>query len=147
MIDHPRAKTFLPLPAAAIVIAVALATSSGARAHGGHSHAVAPKPTAEELAAFSAAKAAFERHCFRCHTTGGKKSKPKAMSHMSMDGYPFGGHHASEAGAMVRKVLGDRDRKATMPSDDPGSVTGDDLKQILAWADSFDTAHGPVEGR
>jgi hypothetical protein len=123
------------------VIAVVFAASS-ARAHGGHSHGAALKPTPEELAAFATAKPAFERHCFRCHTTTGKKSKPKAMSHMSMDGYPFGGHHASEAGAIVRKVLGDRDRKASMPSDDPGSVRGDDLERILAWADAFDKAHG-----
>jgi hypothetical protein len=123
------------------VIAVALA-GANVRAHGGHSHAATPKPTPEELAAFATAKPAFEQHCFRCHTTGGKKSKPKAMSHMSMDSYPFGGHHASEAGAIVRKVLGDRNRKASMPSDDPGSVRGDDLERILAWADAFDKAHG-----
>ena len=141
MTDQPRAKTIFAFAAAAIVAAVPFAAPD-AGAHAGHSHAGASKPTPEELEAFALAKPAFERHCFRCHTTSGKKSKPKAMGHVSMDSYPFGGHHASEAGAIVRKVLGDRSRKATMPSDDPGSVTEDDLKRILAWADAFDKAHG-----
>jgi hypothetical protein len=42
----------------------------------------------------------------------------------------------------VRKVLGAGGAgKATMPSDDPGAVTGDDLRLIIAWADVFDHAH------
>ncbi len=57
-----------------------------------------------------------------------------------MDDYPFGGHHADEAGAVVRKVLGVAGRKATMPPDNPGAVTGDDLSDILAWADAYDAA-------
>jgi hypothetical protein len=63
---------------------------------------------------------------------------------MSMDGYPFQGHHAGEAGTVIRKVLGAAGgRKPTMPSDDPGAVTGEDLAKILAWADAFDRAHLP----
>lgn len=31
--------------------------------------------------------------------------------------------------------------KATMPSDDPGTVAGDDLAKIVRWAGAFDRAH------
>jgi hypothetical protein len=62
---------------------------------------------------------------------------------MDMDRYPFGGHHASEAGAIVRKVLGVGGDKATMPADDKGAVSGGALAKVLAWADAFDRAHGP----
>jgi hypothetical protein len=59
-----------------------------------------------------------------------------------MDGYPFQGHHADEAGRIVRKVLGaDGTGKATMPADDKGAVKGDDLARILTWASAFDHAH------
>lgn len=112
-----------------------------AYAHQGHGAGHAPKPTSDEIAAFERAKPAFERHCFRCHATAGSKSKPKALTHIAMDGYPFGGRHADEAGSIVRKALGARGAKATMPSDDPGAVTGEDLARILAWADAFEHAH------
>ena len=47
-----------------------------------------------------------------------------------------------EVAAVVRKVLGaDGKSKATMPSDDPGAVAGDDLAKILVWADAFDRTH------
>ena len=132
--------------AASIRIATALALTSvaapTAHGHGRHARAARARPTPEEIAAFGAAKPAFERHCFRCHTTTGKKSKRKALDHISMDGYPFGGHHADEAGKVVRKVLGaDGKSKATMPSDDKGAVAGDDLTKIVAWADAFDRTH------
>jgi hypothetical protein len=128
---------------AAVMLSTAIAVT--AHPHAGHGSGHARKPTTEELAAFAQAKPAFERHCFRCHTTAGKKSKHKALDHMSMDSYPFGGHHADEAGRAIRKVLGAaHDGKATMPSDDPGAVKGDDLKRILSWADAFDRAH-PAE--
>jgi hypothetical protein len=58
-----------------------------------------------------------------------------------MDSYPFGGHHADESGSVVRKVLSAPGGKPTMPSDDPGAVTGEDLTRILAWADAFEHAH------
>jgi mono/diheme cytochrome c family protein len=112
-----------------------------AYAHQGHGVGHAPKPTPEEIAAFERAKPAFERHCFRCHTSAGKKAKPKALAHITMDGYPFGGHHADESGNVVRKVLGAGGGKPTMPSDDRGAVTGEDLARILAWADAFENAH------
>jgi hypothetical protein len=132
-----RAKTV----ASATLLAV-LAAAAQVRGHAGHGSARVSKPTREEAAAFAAAKPAFERHCFRCHTTAGKKSKRKALEHMSMDRYPFGGHHAAQAGPAIRKVLGiGGATKATMPSDEPGAVTGDDLAKIAAWADAFDRAH------
>ena len=130
----------------ALLFAVAVAAAS---AHGGHSHegATPPAPTPEERAAFEAARPAFEKNCFRCHTTAGKKSKRKALQHLSMDTYPFGGHHASEVGKVVRKALGGGGAgKATMPSDGPGTVTGDDLRVINAWADAFDRAHAATSG-
>lgn len=136
-----------PVRAISISLALVALASAVAYAHGGHASAKKVKPTAEELAAFEDAKPAFERHCFRCHTAGGKKSKKKILEHMSMDGYPFGGHHAGEAGQVVRKVLGaDGSGKATMPADDKGAVTGDDLAKIVAWAAAFDRAHPSVTG-
>lgn len=124
-----------------IVAALATIAVRVADAHQGHGAGHAPKPTPDEIAAFERAKPAFERHCFRCHTTAGKKTKPKALAHVAMDGYPFGGHHADEAGSIVRKALGAGGGEPTMPSDDPGVVTGDDLARILAWADAFEHAH------
>ena len=111
-------------------------------AHEGHIHVAPPEPTPEERAAFETAKPAFERNCFRCHTTTGKKFKPKAMQHLAMDTYPFGGQHANEVGKVVRAALGmGGAEKSTMPSDEPGTVAGEDLRLILAWADAFDRAH------
>ena len=128
------------IPAALVAASLALAAVPLAFAHQGHGAGHPHPPTQAELAAFERAKPAFERHCFRCHTTAGKKSKPKALAHLAMDGYPFGGHHADEAGAVVRKVLGAGGGKATMPSDAPGVVTGEDLAGILAWADAYEAA-------
>lgn len=124
---------------AVVAIAAAGATAYG---HGDHVHGPAPKPTPEEIAAFERARPAFERHCFRCHTSEGKKSKRKALEHLGMDSYPFGGHHAGEVGKAIRAVLGaDGKSRASMPSDDRGAVAGDDLATIVAWADAFDRAH------
>jgi hypothetical protein len=129
-----------------VAVAAALAVLSVAAAevhgHGGHAGGHVSKPSPEEAATFAAAKPAFERHCFRCHTTTGKKSKRKALQHMSMDRYPFEGHHAGEAGQAIRKVLGlGGAAKPTMPSDEPGAVMGDDLARIAAWVDAFERAH------
>jgi hypothetical protein len=126
--------------AALVAAALTVVTVSVAYAHQGHGAGHAHKPTPDEKAAFERAKPAFERHCFRCHATAGANAKPKALAHIRMDGYPFGGHHADEAGAAVRKVLGASGGIATMPADDPGGVTGDDLARMLAWANAFDTA-------
>jgi hypothetical protein len=107
--------------------------------------------TAAEKDAFTDARAVFERQCFRCHSKDGKKAKAKAKarSHLDMTSYPFGGHHAGEAGDAVRNALGAGPKKgrATMPSDDPGAVKGADLKFILAWADAFTLAHPSLVNR
>jgi hypothetical protein len=124
--------------------ATAAAVAYAHGTHGTHGAGGSSKPTAEEIAAFATAKPAFERHCFRCHTSAGRKSKRKALAHVAMDRYPFAGHHAGEAGTVVREVLGAAgNKKATMPSDDPGAVTGADLAKMLAWADAFDRSHQP----
>ena len=131
-------RTNFQIAVAIAAVAVGAATAHG---HGGHTRAPALKPTPDELAAFEAAKPAFEHHCFRCHTAAGKKPKRKALEHIAMDRYPFAGHHAGEAGKVIRKVLGaDGKSKSTMPSDDRGAVAGDELAKILAWADAFDRA-------
>jgi mono/diheme cytochrome c family protein len=126
--------------AALVAAALAGLTVPIAYAHQGHNAGRPHKPTPDEIAAFERAKPAFQRHCFRCHTTAGKNARPKALAHIAMDSYPFGGHHADEAGAAVRKALGAGGGRATMPADDPGGVSGDDLTRILAWADAYDTA-------
>lgn len=124
------------------VLAALVGAAAEVHGHGGHGPGSVLKPSPDEEAAFAAAKPAFERHCFRCHTTSGRKTKHKALDHITMDGYPFGGHHTGEAGQAIRKVLGiDGARKPTMPSDDRGAVKGDDLAKIVAWADAFDRAH------
>src|SRR4029077_8996664 len=62
--------------------------------------------TAAERQGFDEARPAFERHCFRCHSQNGPKdgknsakAKAQARAHVDMTSYPFGGHHAGEAGA------------------------------------------------
>jgi len=119
--------------------------------------ATAPAPTAEpqatsapiaptpELAAYERAKPALEKYCVSCHTKGGSASSAKALEHLAMEGYPFGGHHAHEVGALVRKSLGASGTKATMPLGNPGAVKGDELAAILGWADAFDAAHPPAK--
>jgi hypothetical protein len=126
-----------------VIVALTLATATVAWAHGGaHGPAKAAPPSAEELAAFSAARPVFARYCFKCHTRSGKKAKAKALKHVDMTTYPFGGHHADDGGAVIRRaVQGASGESATMPSDDPGAVQGEDLAKILAWADAFDRAH------
>jgi mono/diheme cytochrome c family protein len=96
---------------------------------------------AAELAAFEAAKPVFEKNCARCHQAGGAKAKPKMLKHFDITTYPFGGHHADEASKTVRKVLGIGGGKPTMPADKKGTVQGDELALIAAWADAFDKAH------
>jgi hypothetical protein len=125
----------------------AILVAAGAAAHGGSAR-VHGNVTAAQRRAFDEARPAFERHCFRCHAKGGNKPKAKARAHLDMTSYPFRGHHAGEAGAAVRKVLGAGPTKgrATMPSDDPAALKGADLEAILAWADAFSAAHSPDGG-
>lgn len=117
-----------------------------AAAHDGKTRAKAParQVSAEEQTAYEAAKPAFERHCFRCHSRSSKKPKAKAIKHIDMSSYPFAGHHPHDAGLVIRRsLLGDKakGKEPTMPPDDPGSVKGEDLEKILAWSEAFEKAH------
>ena len=105
---------------------------------------------AAETAAFANAKPVFDAHCAKCHTQGGKKASAKKLDHFDMTSYPFGGHHAGEMGATIRKVLAIDGGKATMPADKKGAVKGDELALIKAWSEAFDAhaggAHDGVPG-
>lgn len=103
--------------------------------------APAPDPMALEMAAFDQAKSVFEANCASCHRKGEPAATKKALTHFDMTAYPFGGHHADEIDASIRKALGIDGGKATMPKGKAaGSVTGDDLAAIAAWADAFAAA-------
>lgn len=140
---NPMTKRTIPMAAfTAIFLLLATATAHDPSKHGAKAGA-AHEPTPDELAAFAKAKPVFEKNCFRCHTTAGKKAKAKSLEHMKMDGYPFGGHHADMAGMAIRDAIKGKDGKdPTMPKDDPGAVTGADLDAVLAWAAAWDHAHG-----
>ena len=78
------------------------------------------------------------KYCASCHSRAGKKAAKKKLDHFSMDGYPFGGEHAKSIGNEIRVVLAiDGTKKASMPPDKPGSVTGDDLAAIKAWTEAW----------
>ena len=103
---------------------------------------------AAETAAFEKAKPVFEKACAKCHTKSGKLAAKKKLDHFDMTTYPFGGHHAMEISGAIRKSLGIDGSKPTMPFDKKGSVKGEDLALIAAWADAFDASHkgGAHEG-
>jgi hypothetical protein len=91
-----------------------------------------------ELAAYETAKPALGKYCASCHTTVGKKAAKKKLDHFSMDTYPFGGEHAKSIGNEIRVVLAiDGNKKASMPSDKPGAVNGDELAAIKAWTEAW----------
>jgi hypothetical protein len=104
----------------------------------------AEDPLAAEMAAYRAAKPVFDEYCGHCHTTPASeklsKSRRKALKHFSMDGYPFGGHHAGDLGAEIRHVLGADGSKPTMPKDDKGGLEPDELAAIVRWTEAFDAA-------
>jgi len=104
---------------------------------------------AAEMAAYEKARPVFEASCARCHSKSGKLTTEKKRGHFDMTTYPFGGHHAMEIGQQIRKSLGLTGDQPTMPFDKKGSVKGDDLALIAAWADAFDAAQaaGAHEGR
>ena len=96
---------------------------------------------AAETAAYEQAKPAFAKYCASCHTKAGKKANKKKLDHFAMDAYPFTGEHAKSIGNEIRVVLAiDGNKKATMPSDKPGSVTGSDLALIKAWTEAWQAA-------
>ena len=92
---------------------------------------------ADEQTAYDKAKPVFEKYCAGCHTQNGKRATKKKLSHFDMTSYPFGGHHAATIGNEVREVLGLSGEKPTMPDDKPGSVKGDDLATVDAWAQAW----------
>lgn len=102
-------------------------------------------PPLDERTAYEKAKPVFDAHCSSCHTTSGSKSGKKALSHFTMDAYPFGGHHTATMSATIREVLGATGSAPTMPRDKPGAVKGEELKLVLAWADAYDRAHSGGE--
>ena len=93
---------------------------------------------AAETAAYEKAKPVFEGFCKGCHQKGQKNATAKKLADFDITAYPFGGKHNSTKD--IRKVLGVDGGKATMPKTKPGSVKGDDLAAITAWADAFDAA-------
>ena len=96
---------------------------------------------AAETTAYEKAKPAFTKYCASCHTKAGKKANKKKLDHFAMDAYPFTGEHAKSIGNEIRVVLAiDGNKKATMPSDKPGSVTGSDLALIKAWTEAWQAA-------
>jgi hypothetical protein len=119
-----------------------MGSAAGAGIGGGAGDGEAAR--AERLA-YEKAKPVFETYCAPCHTGGGDRASKSALSHFSMDGYPFGGHHARQVTHTIRRVLGASGSKATMPRDQPGAVRGEDLLLILAWAEAHDRAHAGSE--
>lgn len=101
-----------------------------------------PKPDllAAETAAWATARPVVEQACATCHTNAGKKATKKKLGHFNFDSYPPSGHHTSTIGFTIRDVLGLSGKKPTMPFDKPGSVHGDDLAKIKAWADAWEAA-------
>lgn len=91
-----------------------------------------------ETAAYEKAKPVFEGFCKSCHMKGQKNASAKKLGEFEMTAYPFTGKHSKAAD--IRKVLGIGGGKATMPKTKPGSVKGDDLAAITAWADAYDAA-------
>jgi len=92
-----------------------------------------------EMAAFEKAKPVFEGNCKSCHVKGQKNATAKKLASFDCGSYPFKGKMSGTAD--IRKVLGITEgSKATMPKTKPGSVKGDDLEAIKAWADAFDAA-------
>ena len=95
---------------------------------------------AMETSAWESARPIFDKACATCHTIAGKKATKKKLDHFKLDSYPPGGHHTSTIGFTIRDVLGLSGKKPTMPYDKPGSVEGDDLAKIKAWADAWEAA-------
>ena len=104
--------------------------------------APAPDPKEEALAAektaYDAAETVFLSACGNCHIQGGVKATQKTLARLDLTSYPFTGDHASPEA--IRKVLGIDGSKPTMPKNKPGSVQGDDLAAIQAWANAADAA-------
>jgi hypothetical protein len=103
-----------------------------------------PDPKAEllatEMSAWEGAKPAFMQYCASCHSKAGKKATKKKLDHFALDTYPPSGHHTATIGATIRDVLGLSGKQPTMPYDKPGSVKGDELAAMAAWAEAWEAA-------
>jgi hypothetical protein len=97
-------------------------------------------PLAAETKAWNAAQPVFDKYCAHCHTEGGAKASKKKLNRFNFTAYPPTGSHAKTIGTTIRGVLGLDGGKPKMPADKPGSVTGDDLAHLKAWADAWDAA-------
>jgi outer membrane biosynthesis protein TonB len=95
---------------------------------------------AAETAAFEKAKPVFEKFCGKCHSDTGKSKSAKKLGHLNITAYPFTSSHGATLAADIRKALAIGGGKPTMPADKKGSVKGDDLAAIAAWADAWDAA-------
>ena len=93
---------------------------------------------ATETAAFEKAKPVFDKFCAGCHSKGQKNANAKKLKELEITAYPFTGEHAKAPD--IRRVLGTTGEKPTMPKTKPGSVKGDDLASVVAWADAWDAA-------
>jgi hypothetical protein len=93
---------------------------------------------AAEMATVEKAKPVVEGFCKGCHLKGEKNAKAKTLGSFDITTYPFTGKHSSTKD--IREVLGIGGGKPTMPKNKPGSVKGDDLAAISAWADAYDAA-------
>ena len=91
-----------------------------------------------ELAAFEKAKPVFTGFCQGCHVKGQRNANAKKLGEWDMTSYPFAGKHNTAKD--IREVLAIGGGKATMPKGKPGTVKGDDLAVIAAWADAWDAA-------
>jgi mono/diheme cytochrome c family protein len=97
-------------------------------------------PLAAETKAWKAAQPVFEKYCAHCHTDGGAKATKKKLNRFNFTSYPPIGTRAKTIGITVREVLGLSGGKPKMPADKPGSVAGEELAQIKAWADAWEAA-------
>ena len=143
-------RTTVPIAAkfAGLVLAIVLLSPSCRRTSdgAGDGGTDARKPVlvgevpAGEQSAWELARPVFEEYCTKCHTTAGSSANATALKHLSLDAYPPGGMHGAEAGSAIQTVLGMAGEPATMPADRPGSVQGDALERVRAWAKAFQQA-------
>jgi mono/diheme cytochrome c family protein len=133
--------SWLPGPRPGVSLAGAMLVLGACASAPSAAPTVAPPVTSppSEQEAYERARPVFERHCASCHTSSA--GERAALRHFSMDGYPFGGHHAGQISGTIREVLGASGKPVTMPKDRPGAVQAEELRAILDWADAFDRAH------
>lgn len=101
---------------------------------------------AAEMEAYEAAEPVFEEYCRGCHDPAEAEKDSKALVHLSMDDYPFGGHHVHELGKTIPRATGATDEGATMPKDDPGVLDERERQLIVTWADAYERARAAGAG-